>query len=169
MKITDLSHVISSRMPLYPGSATPEIKTLYDVEKDGFMETEFTLSSHTGTHIDALFYMLEEGAKLAEYEIEKFFGKALIVDCTHLQKDQIEADDLLGAQRRMDETDFVIIKTGWSRFWGTPGYMERYPVLSIEAAQLIAENELKGIGLDSLSIDVVSTDRENVIPPSLPL
>jgi kynurenine formamidase len=49
--------------------------------------------------------------------------------------------------------DFILLETGWSRFWETPAYFNDYPVLTPEAAHLLADCRPKGIGLDTISVD----------------
>ena len=53
MRILDLTHTISERMPVYPGTELPALKQANSYEKDGFKETLLCLYSHTGTSDDA--------------------------------------------------------------------------------------------------------------------
>ena len=50
-------------------------------------------------------------------------------------------------------SEFLLLHTGWSRFWGTKNYFAGYPVLSAEAALWLDSFELKGLGLDTISAD----------------
>ena len=43
--------------------------------------------------------------------------------------------------------------TGWSRHWRTEAYFSGFPVLSPEATAWLATLVIKGIGLDTISID----------------
>ncbi len=56
--IIDLTHTITPEMPMYPGSAAPSIKPTGSLTRDGFRETQLTIASHTGTHMDAPSHML---------------------------------------------------------------------------------------------------------------
>ncbi len=158
MRIIDLTHKISQDMPMYPGSPAPVIKRLFNVEKDGFAESELKISSHSGTHIDAPCHMLLDGKELEDYEIETFFGNALMIDFPTPEKMQIEADDIMPFQARTEKIDFLVIRTGWSRSWGKAEYLLNFPCLTVEAAQLISESGLRGVGIDTPSIDSVDSE-----------
>jgi kynurenine formamidase len=46
-----------------------------------------------------------------------------------------------------------LLSTGWSRYWGDKKYFSDYPVLTIEAAQWLNRFDLKGLGVDTISVD----------------
>ncbi|MCI5057750.1 MAG: cyclase family protein, partial [Flavobacteriales bacterium] len=51
---------------------------------------------------------------------------------------------------------FVIIYTGWEQYWGTPEkYRNNYvfPSISKEAASLLLDRQIVGLGIDTLSPD----------------
>lgn len=52
MKVTDLTHIIDTDMPVFPGTEPPIFELANTFEKDGFREAKITMYSHTGTHID---------------------------------------------------------------------------------------------------------------------
>ena len=47
----------------------------------------------------------------------------------------------------------MLFDTGWSRYWGQPRYYEDWPWLSGELAGRLASCGLKGVGLDTPSLD----------------
>jgi kynurenine formamidase len=49
--------------------------------------------------------------------------------------------------------EFVILRTGWERHWGTPRYYADWPTVSEPLARVLAAARLKGVGLDSPSPD----------------
>ena len=66
MRFIDLSHTITSGMPCYPGTPGPQFQPLASIEEQGFAEQLFSLSSHTGTHVDLPSHMLRGGRSLDE-------------------------------------------------------------------------------------------------------
>lgn len=52
MTVIDLSHPLTTDMPVYPGTPSPEIRSLDTFKRDGFRERQVTLSFHTGLHAD---------------------------------------------------------------------------------------------------------------------
>lgn len=154
MKIIDLTHEIYPDMPVFPGTVPPRLKKTNTMEKDGFIETIITMSSHTGTHVDAPAHMLKDGRTLDTFVIEHFAGNAVVLDFTNRNIKQIEVSDLKTIESMLNvDVQFVILKTGWSQYWGTPKYYEGFPYLSDEAAEWLTNYSLKGIGIDTISID----------------
>ena len=56
----------------------------------------------------------------------------------------------------LDKLD-IIFKSGWSKFWDKKQYYVGYPTLTKEAANYIANTNIKGIGIDMLSVDRYDT------------
>ena len=106
--------------------------------------------------MDSPSHMIEEGRSLDSYSVDKFVGKALIVDVTK-HTGQIEKIVFDSLSDKLDSIDFVILKTGWDAYWGSDGYFENYPVLSKEATEYLVGKNLKGIGMDCISVDTMDT------------
>jgi arylformamidase len=157
MKIIDLTHIIKESMPVYPGTEPPIILNANTIEKDGFEEKKITMVSHTGTHMDAPKHMRLEGNTLDEFSVDKFIGKAFIVDITNIDTERITLGYLKIYAEEISKVDFVIIKTGWSAYWGEEKYFIGYPTLTEEAAQWLMSFKLKGIGVDAISVDPIDT------------
>lgn len=158
MTLIDLTHPISPDMPVYPGTEQPLFITGCSLEEDGFLEHKITLYSHTGTHMDAPAHLLAQAPSLEQLPIEQFYGSAIKLDLTQLGGDRIDLDHLRPYQQQIAAVDFVLLHTGWDRYWGTSDYFDGFPVLSLEAAGWLSTFKLKGIGLDTISAD--STDTE---------
>ena len=153
MKITDLTHIICSDMPVFPGTEQPIFERPNTLEKDGFQETKITMYSHTGTHIDAPAHMLSNGPYLDDLDIEHFIGNATILDFSKTKIKLIDVDCLKPYEEKIKNAEFIIIKTGWSKYWGDKKYYEDFPSLSEESAKWLSQFNLKGIGIDAISID----------------
>ncbi len=156
MKIIDLTHPLSSDMPVYPGTDQPQFNSGCTFEKDGFREKEITMFSHTGTHIDAPAHMLEKGKTLDKFGTDKFIGKGFLLDCRG--KPEIDINLIKEHEKNIRKADFLIINTGWSSYWGMDKYFSGFPVLTQKAAKLVADCSLKGFGFDAISADPVSTE-----------
>jgi len=157
MRVTDLTHTIHPEMPVFPGTEQPILERANTLEKDGFQEAKITMYSHTGTHIDAPAHMLSDGPYLDNLKIDHFIGNAIIVDFSDKEKKVIDVESLESYEDKIRNVEFVIIKTGWDKYWGNEKYYENFPSLSEEAAQWLSEFHLKGIGIDAISIDAVDS------------
>ena len=157
MKVTDLTHIICSDMPVFPGTEKPIFEKASTLEKDGFQEAKITMYSHTGTHIDAPAHMLSDGPYLNDLDIEHFIGNATILDFSNENMKLIDVGSLKSYEEKIKNVEFIIIKTGWSKYWGHKKYFEDFPSLSEESAQWLSKFNLKGIGIDAISIDDINS------------
>lgn len=157
MKIIDLTHMIHPGMPVFPGTEGPIFDRANTVEKDGFQEAKITMYSHTGTHIDAPAHMLAGGAYLDDMEISHFVGDATILDFSEEGTTEIDLESLKPYEKRIRNAEFLILKTGWSKYWGDERYFGNFPALSEAAAEWLTGFNLKGIGIDAISIDAMKT------------
>lgn len=162
MKITDLTHIIDSDMPVFPGTEPPILNKANTLEEDGFQEAKITMYSHTGTHIDAPAHMLSNAPYLDNLEIDHFIGNAAILDFSDEKIKLIDLDSIKPYEEKIRNVEFVIIKTGWSKYWGKNEYYKDFPSLTEEAARWLATLNLKGIGIDAISIDDISSSTFNI-------
>lgn len=160
MKIIDLTHLLNPHITVYPGTEKPVFVQANTVEKDGFAEQKMTMYTHTGTHIDAPAHMLKSGKSLDLLTPDYFYGKAICIDCTNIKGKYIEQNDLEAFTEKIEQVDFVLLKTGWSKKWKSEDYFIGFPVLSKEACKWLTKFRLKGIGLDAISIDPVDNSFE---------
>jgi len=116
-----------------------------------------TFCSHTGTHMDAPAHLLGRGETLDHFPVDHFRGTGLCIDVSMTREGVVEWDALQHYQEELPESDFVLLRTGWGRYWGASRYFEGFPVLSAAAARRLSEFGLKGIGVDTLSVDTMDT------------
>jgi arylformamidase len=152
-KVIDLTHTIKVDMPVYPGTEQPVIETPCKVATHGFYERKLTFYSHTGTHMDAPAHILAHGPTLDKMPIDNFIGPGIKIDLTGKQNKVIDIDDLKAYEPYFKSCDFVLLHTGWDRYWGQERYFNDFPVLSIDAALWMHSFQLKGVGVDAISVD----------------
>jgi arylformamidase len=152
MKLYDLSHQLNNETPVFPGMGKPRFQPAATIEKEGYRETRFEMDSHTGTHIDAPAHMLSNGKTLDQLPVVAFSGKALIISVPE-NTARIEKELLLPFEEQFWGVDFVLFKTGWSKYWEAPRYFDNFPTLTPEAAKWLLNFSLKGIGFDVISAD----------------
>ena len=153
MRVIDLSQTIEPGMPCYPGTPEPVFCVLSSIAKHGFAEQMLTLSSHTGTHIDLPSHILPQGVSLDALPLERFTGKGIAIDVRRSAGGEITIESLQAFETLIRECEFLLLFSGWSQYWGTPDYFEGYPTLSPDAALWLAGFQLKGLGVDMISVD----------------
>jgi kynurenine formamidase len=153
MRLIDLSHTIDSGMAQYPGDDQPlRLVRRSAPGGEGPLSSALELGCHVGTHVDAPLHFRHGEPGLDLLPLDRFWGRTLVVDAPAGHRPgAISADLLRGVP--LNELDFLIVRTGWELQWGTPRYYESWPYFTPELARALANAQLKGIGIDSPSID----------------
>lgn len=152
--LVDLTHTITPEIPMYPGSQEPSLSPSATLAGAGFRETQLSMASHTGTHMDAPSHFLQDGQTLDSLPISQFCGRALVVDVSHLPAGAAVEESFLHDRQAGRSADFVLFYTGWETRWKNGGYFEdAFPILSREAARYLVSCGLKGVGTDAPSVD----------------
>jgi len=152
-KIIDLTQLLNERMMVYPGTAPPTFEITNTVNKDGYREHQISMLSHTGTHIDAPGHILKDRKSLDRFPIDKFTGRAMVIDCRG--RNEITLEYLQSFETKISTVEFVLFFTGWQDRWNTVGYFNDCPVPTRDAAQWLTKFKLKGVGVDAFSLDKI--------------
>ena len=100
--------------------------------------------------------MIEGGKTLDQLPLSSFLGKALIIDVPENNRD-IQQNLLGRYENSLKDLDFVLFRTGWSKYWGTSKYFEGFPTPTSGALKWLLRFPLKGIGFDTCSADPVDS------------
>ena len=165
----DLTHEVSESSPIFSAFAPPSRKTLFTVAKDGFWAEEITLTTPTGTHIDAPGHFIENAQLLNDIEIKSLLLPLHVIhrerQVEHNADFTLSMDDI---QQYEDEYgqiqpgSFVAFASGWSQHWETPAHFynkdslghPHTPGWSLEALKfLIKERKITAIGHETLDTD----------------
>lgn len=168
-RVIDLSYAISDKMVPWPGDAKAfEAKTNATVEKEGYFTRSFWMLEHYGTHMDAPAHFPPGTTTVDKIVPEKFFGPAVVLDVTKdADRDpdyQLTGKDVSAWEQKHGNIPagaIVILRTGWSARWpdvaryrnqDANGKMH-FPGFSAEAARILLQRKVIGLGCDTLSID----------------
>ena len=99
--------------------------------------------------------MLAGAPALDQFGVDRFVGRACAIDVSASGEALIGRPALEAHARLVAGCEFVLLYTGWSRYWRDARYFGEYPVLSEDAAQWLIGRGLKGVGLDVISPDPV--------------
>ncbi|MDY0110065.1 MAG: cyclase family protein [Candidatus Krumholzibacteria bacterium] len=151
--VIDLSHSLAPGMPCYPGTEPPTFTPAFSLAEHGFVERRLTLLTHTGTHVDTPAHMLPDGKDLDAYPATYFVGRAVVLDVSAAPAGRISDTMLRPHARRLSGCDYLLLYTSWSDRWGEATYVEGYPALTPDAARWLCDRDLRGVGIDAVSID----------------
>jgi arylformamidase len=158
MKFVDLTHFVENSMPVFPGSDPVSLDQSASIVPDGYNEINLHITTHTGTHIDCTSHLIPDGFNTGTVSPEKFYGNGMVMDCREFgASDRISLKFMKRYEERLKTVDFVILQTGWDRYWGSKDYFDNFPVPEQEAALFLAGLSLKGIGIDAASFDPVES------------
>src|SRR5437867_228446 len=168
-RILDLSYAINDKLVPWPGDGKFfEAKVNATIEKNGYFTRSFWMLEHYGTHLDAPAHFPPGKTTVDEIPVKQLFGPAIVMDVR--AESGKDADYLLRASRiaeweqrhgRIPEGAIVLLRTGWASRWpdaqkyrnqDAQGKMH-FPGFSVEAAKLLIERKVSGLGCDTLSID----------------
>ncbi|MDJ1505633.1 cyclase family protein [Xanthocytophaga agilis] len=80
MTIIDLSSTIYSNMEVYPGDPQVKVKIFHSHQTHSWELREISMGTHTGTHVDAFSHMHSGGQTIDKISLDKFCGKAWVVN-----------------------------------------------------------------------------------------
>ncbi len=161
--LIDLSHTIVSDMAQWPGDNQPlKLHRLSLHGENSHMSSGMEIGCHVGTHVDAPLHFLAGQPGIAELPLDRFWGSALVVRCGDGEHTGELGPELLDGLD-LESVQFVLFDTGWSRHWGTDLYYSRWSFLSPALAERLAAASLKGVGLDTPSLDAYGSHRAHDI------
>jgi arylformamidase len=104
-------------------------------------------TTHVGTHVDAPYHVDDHGARVGGLPLDAFVGPAVVVDA--VGRDALDARLLRGLDLRAAPR--VLFRT---RAASDPETFEkRFPVLTEEAIEILAQEGVRLVGVDQASVD----------------
>ena len=171
-RIVDLSHRIQYGLVTYPGIPAPVIGAHLTFDESAAhyaAGTEFSIgtismAANTGTYLDTPAHRYRDGEDLARLSLERMVDLDGFVVRARQRSSAggraIEESDLISA---LDGVQLagraILIETGHSDQWGTPGYFVDHPYLTDDAVEYLVAAKPSLVGIDSLNIDSTHTGR----------
>ncbi len=183
MRIIDLSISVESDLPSDPPNQRPHITYLSHADAvkgmlsffPGATEADLPdgkawavehvdLTTHSGTHMDAPYHYHptmnngEPARTIDELPLEWCLNDAVVVDFSNradgeLIKAKDFEDYFMKIQYALKPFDIVLVRTGASRYWGTPRYLVSGCGMGREATLYLIEKGIKIMGTDAWSWD----------------
>ncbi len=155
-RFVDLSGKVENGMWGYdvlPGSEKiippARIETIATIKENSFFASKITVSTITGTYVEAGSHILEKARNLDSYSLSDFIKPAAIVRLPRQKgKALVQADLLEKHAPRISRGDALIIDAGWGRMWNKPGYVLSCPNLSRGAVEWALGKGISIFGCD---------------------
>ena len=149
-RVIDISWPLSKKSTSFRNRSLFKLAATRSFQRDHKRETKITLSSHTGTHIDAQSHFLESGKTVDQYELQKLVGNCRVLDFTKLKK-RITAADL--KTHRIKKNEIILLKTHNSFHTETDQFDENFVYLAPSGATFLKDKRVKAVGIDYLGIE----------------
>lgn len=155
MKMFDISLSISPDLPVYPGDPPVALVRQSSLAKgDEYNLTTLSLSTHTGTHLDAARHCDDKGETVDRVPLSLLIGQARVVEVS--QAREIGAGLLSRLPVKGHER--ILLKTGNSLLWEKPGFQGEFSHLTRDGAEYLLKCGVKLVGIDCLSVETFTGD-----------
>lgn len=155
-RLVDLSHPVVEGMETYRPLPVPRVEILNDYDasryegKSEFLIASLHICGNTGTYVDSPRHRFRDGLDLAALPLERLADlPVVVVDATSsgraIGPDVLPTGDMRGKA--------VLVRTDFSRHWGTDAYFHNNPFLTADASALLVAAGVALVGIDSLNID----------------
>jgi len=154
VEIIDITATAGPKIVRWPDDADPPSQEFLSHTDRGDPNTvsEWKMSSHTGTHVDARMHFIPGGWTMEVLDLSRCLGPCRVVDLTHVEghisRTDLEEAEVAGQAR-------LLLKTRNSLL----GLMQRgefeegYVAISEEAAEYLVEIGVETVGVDFLSVE----------------
>jgi kynurenine formamidase len=168
-RLMDLTHTFSDEFPLFPGVPPTTRRTLSTVRDNGYYGQQWTLWEHACTHMDAPAHFVANGRTTPQLQLSELVAPAVVIDIAARAANDPDAvvtpADLRTFERRHGRIPVgavVCMHSGWEQRVGSvetyrntdAGGVMHFPGFGAAAVDwLLAERDIRGIGVDTLSLD----------------
>jgi kynurenine formamidase len=169
VRVVDLSWPLNEQTPGWPGDPAEFCVEISEAAREaGYFSRSFSMPEHFGTHMDAPIHFPPGTIPVDAIPVERLFGPAVVIDVVAQAAQQADyrltVSDVNEWERRnrtIPRGAIVLLRTGWAAHWpdaqryanpDAEGVL-RFPGYSVEAARLLVERGVVGLGIDTLSVD----------------
>ena len=154
MNFSYLSYFINNTTPQYGDGDAIAISQYSAITKGDSSNSKFiSMPNHVGTHIDFPKHFSVDGKTINDYPAEFWiFRHPFVVNY------QAKEDEIIEFENEIkiipDNTDILLINTGFQKYRGTEKYWKFNPGLSPKVATKLKKKcpELKAVGFDFISL-----------------
>ena len=152
MRTYDITLTITPEMIVWPGDPSVNMQRLSSIASgDNANVTQISMSCHTGTHVDAPDHFLNNGKTVESLSLDLLMGRAYVL---HLPNVNLITASILRDAEIPPRTRRLLFKTRNSDYWasGNKEFQTDFVGLSVDAAELLVDRNVKLLGIDYLSI-----------------
>jgi kynurenine formamidase len=168
-EVLDLTHPLFEGFPTFDGSKWFSMEPVFQYAKDKLNINRWTLMEHTGTHMDAPLHFSADGHSIDLVPVADLIVPLAVIDISQRAQDNpdsaVTPDDIKAWEAKngpLPQGCCVAMNSGWGKLLDSPRFADRdaagknhTPGFLAETAHLLmSERQVKGIGVDTLSLDL---------------
>ena len=152
MRTYDVTLTITPQMIVWPGDPPVIMNHISSIASgDSSNVSQISMSCHSGTHVDAPDHFLNNGRTVENLSLDLLVGRAYVLylpDVNMITASILMEADIPPRTRRL------LFKTKNSDYWakGNKEFQTDFVGLSVDAAELLVDRNVKLVGIDYLSV-----------------
>ena len=172
--VVDLTYPFSTSTIYWPTEKGFNLKSIFYGKTPGgyfYSAYQFCAPEHGGTHLDAPRHFSQSGHTVDQIPLSQLMGPVVVINVVEQVKKQtdytITVADIQNFEKKhrsLKQQDIVLFYTGWGKFWNNKKqylgsdklgdvHHLHFPGLSKQAAKYLVQRQVKGIGIDTASMD----------------
>lgn len=161
--VLDLTQPLYHNCPALALPLPPQVVLVQNPADHGWTLEKLEMTTHQGTHMDAPYHLEGLSCTIDQIPPGRLYGPAVFVDLRKKQpQEEIGVEDLIKYSDEIKPGVIVCLVTGWchKRAW-TREWRYDAPWLSAAAAGWLAGRDIRGVGIDQISIGGMSKENES--------
>ena len=146
----DISLTIHPGMPYWPDNPAVSIEPSQCLAHgDVCNVSKLTIGTHTGTHVDGINHFIKDGLGIDKMPLDATIGKARVIeikDDKQIKVVELEPHNIQAGERILFKTRNSEVALKSAKF------VENFVHISTEAAQYLAQKQVRTVGVDYLSV-----------------
>lgn len=164
-QIIDLTHTLMPDIPIWDGVCGFQHTIVADYDGDlsktQFRVQQLIMQAGIGTHIDAPSHCIAGAKSVADIPLTELIAPCIVINIAasahaNYSLSLCDINAFESQYGTIPAGSFVIVYTGWDKYWHSPAlYKNNYvfPSVTAEAAMLLLQRNIVGLGIDTLSPD----------------
>lgn len=149
MKIWDITPLVTSQFPLWPGSVPLQRSVQFDIEKgDGVTVSNLTATAHLGAHADAPSHYAKKGCPIDECSLVPYLGECQVIR-PHINKGEAITQESFSEKILAPRILFAT-----STFDYTQPFKADFAAFDPSFFEFLAQNKVITVGIDGPSVDL---------------
>lgn len=147
----DVTLPLTDAQPTWPGDDPFVYTETGTIEKGDHSNcASLSMSTHFGTHVDAPYHFITEGAPVDQLDLDLLMGPCLVVSAEAVEGPLIEQADLV--DKVPADTRRLLVKTKHGKYLGSGPFRKDLTAFSPACAEWLVNQGVRLLGIDYFSI-----------------